>query len=136
MPIDINTFPISGRLLMTLLLWGGVSAFALGPLVAEREIKRTNWGAVCVATLPHPVDANRTAQSAVPELRCRDLDQILDGLFGQGTGQALCSDQVEATIDGTIDLFRKFDPSQRAQDAARELSAKTNEDVARLAPTR
>lgn len=136
MPIDINTFPISGRLLMTLLLWGGVSAFALGPLVATREIERANWGEACAASLATQIDARRPVQSDIPDVGCAELGQLMDGLLGQGAGRAICSDEVGGAVDGTIDLIRKLDPNLHAQDAARELAERQSEQSAELAPTR
>lgn len=136
MPIDINTFPISGRILVTLLLWSGVSAFALGPVVAKREIELTNWGEACAASLTTQIENRRVVKNGVPEVGCREFGQLMDGLLGHGAGQAMCSDEVEGAIDGVLDLARKLDPTVQAQDAARELAERRGDQVAQIAPTR
>lgn len=136
MPIDINTFPISGRLLVTILLWGGVAAFALGPVVAKREIERTNWGEACVASLTTRIEARRPVKSEVPEVGCREFGQLMDGLLGRGAGQAMCSRDVADAVEGAIDLAQKLDPAAQAQDLARELAEQRSDQAAQLAPTR
>lgn len=136
MPIDINTFPISGRILVTLLLWSGVSAFALGPVVAKREIELTNWGEACAASLTTQIENRRVVKNEAPDLGCREFGQLMDGLLGHGAGQTMCSDEVEGAINGVLDLARKFDPAAQTQASVRELAQRRGDQAAQLAPTR
>jgi len=135
MPIDVNTFPISGRLVLTVLLWVVVSAFALGPLVARRSIETLHWGEVCAASLTDQAGESRPAENHT-RVRCADVGHVVDSLLGDGIGQSMCSAEVGGTITGLIDLARRFDPAAQAQERARAEAERQMAQEAALAPTR
>lgn len=133
--MDMNTLPISKGFFAAALLWAGTSAFVLGPLVSTREIELSNWEEACAASLTAEIDIRPLVQSAVPEIGCRDIGQVMDGLMGSGIGRSFCSDEVGGLIDLTLDLARRIDPGLQAQEAARALADRRLVQASELAPT-
>lgn len=87
---DLNSLPISGGVIVAGALWAGVSAFALGPLLSDRELIRDGWLGACEAGLQSDLAHQRaTAPSnTVPEFDCNSTFGLLYG----DQGQALCQE--------------------------------------------
>ena len=48
---ETSLLPINGPVVLTLAAYGLLSAFVMGPAVAEREIERSDWPKTCLALL-------------------------------------------------------------------------------------
>jgi len=85
---DINSMPVSGGVILAGALWAGLSIFALGPVVAERELERDGWLKSCEMGLKAAIRSQRQSQtkSMVPEFDC---SSTFGAIYG-AQGQALC----------------------------------------------
>ncbi len=136
MAIDPNTFAFAPRVFATALVWGGISAFALGPFVAERETRKIGWSGICEKSILAEIEASRPAPSvSAPEMGCRDLSKVIDGITGSQTGHQMCNGFGEQ-IDGLFSLLREFDPERQAQKRINALNNSRLNKAASLAPTR
>lgn len=81
MPIDADSLPISGGLVLALVAGAAISAFALGPLVAKRTIEVSGWQQNCARDLTAASQPSASAP-ARPEISCDDLAQGVGGLVG------------------------------------------------------
>jgi len=124
--MDISTLPISGGIIVAGALWAGVSAFALGPLVADRMTEVSGWNASCEAML----DNSATSQTPPPQTRPSVGCNELMGLFGEGAGQ-LCGQGGD-----TIFNLLTIDPLAAQKEAARQRERARLDRIAKLAPSR
>ncbi|MCQ0989585.1 hypothetical protein [Jiella marina] len=80
MPIDFSSIPISGGVLVAGALWAGASAYALGPLVAERSAEQIGWTADCEQRIAADIKTRQPAPEPGFAFQCGDL---LGGLPGE-----------------------------------------------------
>ncbi len=85
MPIDANSLPLGGGIIIAGLLYAGVSVLITGQIVGERTINKTNWEPQCHAALKSEMIASEAAPAFTPKLDC---NSIL-GLFGT-EGKRIC----------------------------------------------
>lgn len=110
MSIDISSLPVSGGLLVAGALWAGVSAFALGPLVAERSAAQMDFEEHCQKSVVQNIYTNSLLPSVQPKISCNQVfghmpseyRQLMDA-FGMG---AACNtlDQMNAQKQRIEDL--------------------------------
>lgn len=125
--LDMSNIPISGGMMMAGALWAGVSAFALGPLVASRTIDNMGWFTTCETDLRGGLAAQApTPPKAQPQIGCKELM----GVFGKGADQ-LC-DQGAGTL---LDLLT-IDPLAGQKEQARRIETARLARIAELAPSR
>lgn len=124
--MDFSTLPISGGIIVAGALWAGVSAFALGPLVADRMTEISGWSASCEAMLDNSVASQTPPPPPRPSVGCNELM----GLFGNGADQ-LCGQGGD-----TIFNLLTIDPLAAQKEAARERERARLARVAELAPSR
>lgn len=100
MPIDVNNLPISGGVIVAGLLWIGVSAFALAPILAERTALKIGWQEDCEQQVVQELTTLEMPTSPELSIGCEPIlgnlpheqRQLLD-MFGVG---AAC-DAIDAT---------------------------------------
>lgn len=125
--MDFSTLPISGGIIVAGALWAGVSAFALGPLVAGRMTEISGWSASCEAMLDNSATSQTLSSPAPrPSVGCNELM----GLFGEGADQ-LCGQGGD-----TIFNLLTIDPLAEQKEAARERDRARLARIAKLAPSR
>lgn len=124
---DLNSLPISGGMIMAGALWAGISAFALGPLVADRTIDKMGWFTTCETDLRGGLAAQSTAPSkATPQIGCRELMSV----FGNSADQ-LCDQGAGPLLD-----LLTIDPLAGQKEQARQMEAARLARIAELAPSR
>ncbi|TPW33120.1 hypothetical protein FJU08_00695 [Martelella alba] len=137
MPIDISTLPISGRVIVAGLVWAGVSAFALGPLLAERTAEKIGWQEDCQHQVVAAIAARQPEPEAGPSFGCDQVfgslppeyRQLMD-MFGAGMAcDAL--DQANAQKERLLELRR-----QHLENVAHEAGSKCSCAVTSFAMTK
>lgn len=73
MIIEPNSLPVSGSVLFAGVAWIGLSAFVLGPLLAERSAQKIGWQVDCEKQVVRTVAAQEPASSAEPMFGCGDV---------------------------------------------------------------
>ena len=73
MNFDSSSLPVSGGVVLAGLFYAGVSVFALGPLVAERTIEKSNWPAQCQQNLTADIELERTPPKVIPRMDCKSM---------------------------------------------------------------
>lgn len=124
--MDFSTLPISGGIIVAGALWAGVSAFALGPLVADRMTEISGWSASCEAMLDNSVTSQTPQPPPRPPVGCNELM----GLFGNGADQ-LCGQGGDAIFN-----LLTIDPLVAQKEAARQRERARLDRIAELAPSR
>ena len=124
--MDFSILPISGGVFVAGALWAGVSAFAFGPLVADRMTEISGWSASCEATLESNILSQTPPAQTRPSVGCNELM----GLFGNGADQ-LCGQGGDA-------LFKllTINPLAEQKEAARQRERARLARIAELAPSR
>lgn len=123
---DLNSLPISGGIVVAAALWAGVSAFALGPLVASRTIATSGWSNTCEADLRGAIATQVPKPQTHPTISCADVL----GAVGNGANQ-LCDQGGDLLFKLlTIDPLAAQKEQLRRRDAARLTR------IAELAPSR
>jgi len=86
---DSTNLPIGGGIILSALLYGAISVFVTGPLVAERTIERGDWQAQCRANLKDALVTDERASDPLPNvLPNLDCNSLL-GMFGT-EGRQIC----------------------------------------------
>lgn len=82
---DTNGLPISGGLMVAIILYVLASMFVTGQVVGERTIAASNWGRQCQTVLQAELRAQTPEPTFTPQLDCNSIF----GMFGP-QGRALC----------------------------------------------
>ena len=85
MPIDVSTLPGGGALVVTGLIYAGISAFVTGPVIGARTIQKSGWNAQCAAGLNTQISTDAPAPTFTPQINCRSIF----GWYGD-QGDAFC----------------------------------------------
>ena len=123
---DLNSLPVSGGILAAGFIWVLVACFALGPLVADRSIERSQWQQTCTAKLRNAIAERVPEVPARPSVTCTDVM----GLFGNQADQ-FCRQGGNAIFD-----LLKIDPLAEQRKQARRLRAARLARLAKQAPSR
>ncbi|MCW2308838.1 hypothetical protein [Rhodobium gokarnense] len=83
--LDTGGLPIAGGALMAMVLYGGVSLFITGPVIAERTIEKSGWATRCDGFIRAEITADEPEALAIPKLGC----SAIFGLYGRA-GQEYC----------------------------------------------
>lgn len=73
MILEPNSLPVSGSVLFASVAWIGLSAFVLGPILAERSAQKIGWQADCEKQVVRTVAAQEPALSVEPTFGCNDV---------------------------------------------------------------
>lgn len=82
---EANGLPVSGGLMVAIILYVLASMFVTGQVVGERMIAKSNWGQQCQTVLQVELRAQTPAPAFTPRLDCNSIF----GVFGP-QGRALC----------------------------------------------
>ena len=85
MPFDVNTLPGGGALIVTGLIYAGVSAFVTGPVIGQRVIIKSGWAEQCKISLQAQISTKEPAPTFPPTIGCKSLF----GWYGD-QGAAFC----------------------------------------------
>ncbi|CTQ58144.1 hypothetical protein LA5095_01956 [Roseibium album] len=136
MALDITSLPVSGGVLASGLVFAGLSAFVLGPLVAERTAQKIGWYQDCEREIVQDLHSHTSDPVQQPAISCKDMFGHMPGehrqvlnLFGMG---AAC-----AALDQTLEQKRRLETlrQQRLERAADEAGARCSCAVAHLVET-
>lgn len=123
---DMNSLPVPGGIIVAGALWAGVSVFALGPVVANRTIEKTNWNAACEKIL----NENLAAKVPQPEIRPNISCGKVLGAFGPEM-RRLCRQGGDQFFD-----LLTIDPLAAQKKRARQREADRLARIAALSPSR
>ena len=110
---DTGGLPIAGGALMAVVLYGGVSLFITGPVIAERTIEKSDWAARCDGFIRAEIKADEPEAPRIPKLGC----SAIFGLYGRA-GQEYCRVHGHH-FDNNI-LPQTLEAAQKAKRAARK----------------
>ncbi|OXT01985.1 hypothetical protein B7H23_03345 [Notoacmeibacter marinus] len=77
MPFDITSLPVSGGVLVAGAAWAGLSAFVLGPLVAERSAETIGWMPQCERLVADDIMESGVEPELQLMLGCHDVLGVL-----------------------------------------------------------
>lgn len=84
--MDFNSLPLSGNLVLALIVYALISVFGTGQLVGERMIEKSNWPNQCQRAVVRELQSNQIEPTFTPKFDC---NSIFGNLFGQ-EGKQLC----------------------------------------------
>lgn len=122
---DFNSLPIPGGVFVAGITWAALSAFVLGPVVADRTIENTGWHKICERDLHASAVSQIPKAQSKPDLRCKDIAN----LFGPDARQ-LC----ELGGDTLFEIIT-IDPLAAQKEQARQHEADRLSRIAELAPS-
>lgn len=125
MNIDTTTLPISGGAIVAGIVWAGVSAFALGPAIAERTAQKIGWTEDCANRVAQAIAAHMPEPDIGMSMNCdtllppmpREYRQLYD-LFGMG----MACDAIDKANEQKRRLIEN--QRQRLENTAREADSK------------
>ena len=124
--IDITSLPVSGGAFLGAVAWAGISAFALGPLVADRTIQKSNWPQICQSKLTASLRERMPTAQSRPTVRCDNVMSI----FGPQARQ-FCSQGGDALVD-----LLMTDPLAAQKEQLRQRQVARLRSIAANAPSR
>lgn len=122
---DFNSLPIPGGVFVAGITWATLSAFVLGPVVADRTIDNTGWHKICERDLRASAVSQIPKAQSKPDIRCKDIANI----FGPDATQ-LC----ELGGNTLFDIIT-IDPLAAQKEQARQLEADRLSRITALAPS-
>lgn len=75
--LDLSSLPISGGVILAGIAWAGISALALGPLVADRTIETSDWQQSCERKIQISIARQAPSVSTSPDISCRNVSQMM-----------------------------------------------------------
>ena len=123
---DMNSLPVPGGINVAGALWVGVSAFALGPVVADRTIENSGWHKMCQSDLRRSTAMQAPKPQSKPDIACGDIMKLL----GNGA-DSFCNQGVDAIFD-----LLMIDPLAAQKERARKMEAERLARIAALSPSR
>lgn len=84
--MDFNSLPLSGNLVLALIVYALISVFGTGQLVGERMIEKSGWPSQCQRAVVSELRSNQIEPAFTPKLDC---NSVFGNLFGQ-EGKQLC----------------------------------------------
>ena len=125
---DLNSLPISGGVIVAGITWAAISAFALGPVVADRTIENSGWHKTCETNLRSSIAARIPKPQSTPKITCGDIAKI----FGMaGDADQLCEQGGNAIFD-----LMMIDPLAGQKEQMRKRQAARLAQIADQAPSR
>ena len=84
--LDLTNLPVSGGMLLGMLLYCLLSVFGTGQVVGERLIAKSDWPAMCQRQILAEL---QSSQPAIPQVPTIDCNGVFGSFFGS-QGQEIC----------------------------------------------
>jgi len=117
MPFDTSNMPISGSVILAVVLYAGVSFFGTGQLIAKRTIETSDWGKTCQSALQAEISTRREPVTIIPRTDCNSL---LGGFMPE-LG-ALCNQYGNPDLSGGTTAMLREQERQRREAEDRRIA--------------